>query len=294
MTNFLKAAKRLPVLDWNLTFFGAHEQTVSNNWNVPIEKHSAFECIYVIAGTEYVSIHQQNYELNKGDFIMIPPEFHHTVAAKTKLTYFCFHFDIDDPHLKIQLIQNLSYYNSSTSVLCQKLTPHLNELDSLVNQAPFNFDTKMIIQVELSKILQILYDMTQDESLAQSSTNTEYARIMADFMTNSLTNHTLEFIKNGITTTDTKGLVAQAIREVGISNGYGFRVFKQIYGVSPREYLSKIKINEAKKLLMKPQYTVTDISDALGYKNLTNFSRQFKRWTGLSPKQWKVQTFKAN
>jgi AraC-like DNA-binding protein len=117
---------------------------------------------------------------------------------------------------------------------------------------------------------------------------------MADFMTNSLTNHTLEFIKNGITTTDTKGLVAQAIREVGISNGYGFRVFKQIYGVSPREYLSKIKINEAKKLLMKPQYTVTDISDALGYKNLTNFSRQFKRWTGLSPKQWKVQTFKTN
>ncbi|MFC6253333.1 hypothetical protein ACFP1H_01785 [Secundilactobacillus hailunensis] len=65
--NFLKNAKRLPVLDWNLTFFGAHEQTVNSDWRVPLEKHYAFECIYIIDGTEYVEFKNQTFNLEKGD-----------------------------------------------------------------------------------------------------------------------------------------------------------------------------------------------------------------------------------
>lgn len=291
--DFLKNAKRLPVIDWNLTFFGAHEQTVPNNWEVPVEKHYAFECIYVISGLEQVEIQHHVYHLKKGDFILIPPEFLHKAAAGNQLTYFCFHFDIDDPNLKVKLIQGITYYHSAHSTLGSNISPHLNKLDNLIHEGGFDFNTKMIIQIELSKILQLFYNSATKVDNHTSSTAVEYSRMIAEYLKNSLTNQVLSYTKNGYISDAKRKMVESAIEQVGISNGYGFRVFKRTYGISPQKYLSKLKINEAKKLLVKPQYSINDISNSLGYTNLANFSRQFKRWCNLSPNQWKKSIHKS-
>lgn len=285
--DFLKNARRLPVIDWNLTFFGAHEQKVPVDWQVPIEKHYAFECIYIVAGHEYVRIQDHTYHLSQGDFFLIPPEFLHRVWAGADLTYFCFHFDIDDPQLKIQLIHGLTYFHPKDSPLNKKISRHLLNLDDLIDSSPDDFNTKMIIQIELSKILQIFYQFAMKSINSNSSTYTEYSRIIADYLKNHLTNQVLTYIKNGTLTEDSQVAVESAIQQVGISSGYGFRIFKKTYGISPREYLSKLKINEAKKLLLKPNYSVSQIGTALGYSSVANFSRQFKRWTGVSPAHYR-------
>jgi len=287
--DFLKHAKRLPVLDWKLTFFGAHEQAVPDDWLVPIEKHSAFECIYVVAGTERLRIQEHDYALNTGDFFLIPPEFTHQAWAGHALTYFCFHFDLDDPNLKAQLIQGLTYHYPVQSPLCKRISPHFNKLDTLTHQGNFDFNTKMTIQIELSEILQIFYNFSRKVlNNGSSPTSIVFSRVIADYLKDSLTNQMMGYIKNGYIQPET-GMVQSAIEKVGISNGYGFRIFKQTYGISPREYLTKLKINEAKKLLLKPQYRIGDISAALGYTNLANFSRQFRRWNNMSPRQWQSQ-----
>lgn len=181
------------------------------------------------------------------------------------------------------MIRGLDYYNSCNSKLCQKISKHLKKLDSLVNEKDFDFNTKMIIQIELSKILQSFYEISAVQTSSTSSTRVEYSRIIADYLKEQLTNQVLSYIKNGYTDNNDPLNVESAIKSIGISNGYGFRIFKESYGISPREYLTKIKINEARKLLLKPTYTVEDISLALGYSSVSNFSRQFKRWTGESP-----------
>ncbi|MEE6678464.1 AraC family transcriptional regulator [Limosilactobacillus fermentum] len=285
--DFLKNAKKIPALDWNITFFGSHEQAVDDNWIVPFEKHYAFECIYVLEGQELAKVYDNTYTLQTGDFLLVPPEFSHQVWSDHNLKYFCFHFDIDDPALKVQLIKGLNFHYPNDSQLTLSLKPHLLKLDSLASLSSFDFDTKMIIQIELSKILQIFYQATKTAQKNNATTSAEYARIMADFLKEALTNQVLSYVKNGYLPENDLIEVSSAIQKVGISAGYGFRIFKETFGISPREYLSKLKINEAKKLLSKPQYSINDIGEALGYKSVANFSRQFKRWTAISPSQFR-------
>lgn len=70
------------------------------------------------------------------------------------------------------------------------------------------------------------------------------------------------------------------------------KIFKDYSGVSPMEYYLDIKINEAKRLL-NSEVSVTDVSDALGYSSIHNFSRAFKKITGMSPSQYKQKTIKS-
>ena len=64
------------------------------------------------------------------------------------------------------------------------------------------------------------------------------------------------------------------------------RIFRDCMGKSPMEYYNSIKIKEAKKLLREKQYTVSQISDMLGYSSIHTFSRSFKTGTGHSPMEY--------
>ena len=50
--------------------------------------------------------------------------------------------------------------------------------------------------------------------------------------------------------------------------------------------LTKLKIDKAKQLISEDIYTVTEISEILGYSTIHYFSRHFKRITGMSPSQY--------
>ncbi len=60
-------------------------------------------------------------------------------------------------------------------------------------------------------------------------------------------------------------------------------IFFENTGKSPMEYYNSLKINEAKKLLREGSYSVSQISEILGYTTIHNFSRAFKKAAGLSP-----------
>jgi len=61
------------------------------------------------------------------------------------------------------------------------------------------------------------------------------------------------------------------------------KLFLDVYGVSPLAYLQTLRINKAKEMLMNSVGSVSEIAASLGYANVYDFSRTFKRETGLSP-----------
>lgn len=81
--------------------------------------------------------------------------------------------------------------------------------------------------------------------------------------------------------------VNQIARELGISDSYLQKIFKQAQGVSIIDYLNRIRIEKSKILLAHTDEPVVDIAMAAGYHSRQYFSRVFTQLTGQSPQQYR-------
>lgn len=64
-------------------------------------------------------------------------------------------------------------------------------------------------------------------------------------------------------------------------------LFRREYDQSPREYLRKVRMNQAKLLLATTEYSISDISSDVGYTNPFQFSKVFKSCYGISPTEYR-------
>jgi AraC-like DNA-binding protein len=76
-------------------------------------------------------------------------------------------------------------------------------------------------------------------------------------------------------------------REAGYSRFHFVRAFRDVYGSTPRDYLSARRIERARELLRTANLTVTEICFLVGFSSLGSFSTRFKREVGLSPSDYR-------
>lgn len=72
-----------------------------------------------------------------------------------------------------------------------------------------------------------------------------------------------------------------------VSTSHFRRLFKQVIGWAPLEYLQIIRIDRACALLFNCNYSITEISLQVGYPSPSSFNRQFRHIYGISPSQWR-------
>lgn len=72
-------------------------------------------------------------------------------------------------------------------------------------------------------------------------------------------------------------------RNAGLSKFHLIRVFKEVTGLSPVDYIRQIKGQRARRLLLETQKDLSLIALDLGFSELSAFTRFFKRQSGLSP-----------
>ncbi len=78
-------------------------------------------------------------------------------------------------------------------------------------------------------------------------------------------------------------------RAVNTSTFYFCKMFKRATGINFTDYLSRVRIEKAKNLLLNPNLRVSEIAFEVGFQSLTHFNRVFKKILGQSPTEYRAQ-----
>jgi YesN/AraC family two-component response regulator len=81
--------------------------------------------------------------------------------------------------------------------------------------------------------------------------------------------------------------LGQVAKAVNTSTFYFCKMFKKATGLNFTNYLSRIRVERAKNLLLNPNLRVSEIAFEVGFQSLTHFNRVFKRIIGQSPTEYR-------
>lgn len=281
----------LPDMESTFRIFAAHWRKVTPEWTYPQHTHPLFEINLLLEGKQEMMINGKSYEQNPGDIMLLKPEDEHESrnAGAKAMTYYCIHFDSDERALRELLLQSEQRCYTQGSPLALAIRPSLDKLISLaLHEDEWKLQTKMMT---LSAVFELFGAITGclSEQTGPPITNTRASRI-AEMIAASLERVVLERAEGKLHENEDSGETVQSVMTgLGYSASACARMFQGVYGISPRQYLSQLKLKKAKLLLMQPELSVERVSRLLGYGDIAHFSRQFKRWTGEPPGKFRAR-----
>lgn len=119
----------------------------------------------------------------------------------------------------------------------------------------------------------------------------DYLRLVCRYIGERKTNksrNVIERIKNMIETRYHENLtISHIAKEVYLTTTYVCLIFKQETGMTLNDYLTRVRMETALDMLKDPANKLHDICYAIGYSEPSYFSKMFKKYTGLSPSEYR-------
>ena len=251
---------------------------------------------FILDGTMKLIEGDQLYTLGRGDILLLDPSREHNgIRDISKIEYLYLHFqwdmielDISIPELSnLKLKQELAY-ESDAAQLYNSESIYLPKLLHLTSPYFESVITKMSNIIELLKTMRThkaafinckcmeLLLMLDDYAMKNQQNDTP----ASDKRTLEIIDYIHEHFREDITSTQ--------LADTFYSNyDYLNRCFKKHTGKTIFSYLNEFRIHVAKKLLLSGYYTNKYIADAIGFHNEFYFSKVFKQYTGVSPREYK-------
>lgn len=83
--------------------------------------------------------------------------------------------------------------------------------------------------------------------------------------------------------------LGEVAKAVNTSTYYFCKIFKKTTGINFTDYVSRVRIEKSKNLLLNPNLRVSEIAFEVGFQSLTHFNRVFKKILGQSPTEYREQ-----
>lgn len=230
----------------------------------------------IIDGEKKVKVNgSEDIIYNSNQYLILPP--HSSIEMEINKPTKALVLEINDKLID-DVIKNIDYdidlsKNKPLDYLLQDKTKSLS--DSI----------KKIIYLSSTKEYkkEFLIDLYAQEMMFKLITNAKTNKIITENFNNPINLSTKimkEKFKEKITISDIAS-------ELNMSVANFSSKFKKIMNISPNDYLTNIKLQEAKKLLRTKN--VTEVAYDLGYENISHFILLFKRKFGLTPKQYMIK-----
>lgn len=153
-------------------------------------------------------------------------------------------------------------------------------INHLKNKIEADFSLDRLIYMEKHKTL------TEAANYLHSIANSIINVLEADGR--SRTSEVLEKVILYINSHLSEDLTLTKLAEIGYLNAsYLSRIFKQKYNCNIKEYISKARLEKAKKLLSSTSIKINEISVRVGYDSAPSFTRIFKKIVGISPLEYR-------
>ena len=245
--------------------------------------HSAVEVIIGVENTYHVSTGSQEYLINAGDILIIPPNISHSISSHEQGTRFICLFDIE-------FITSLYDYKALSPVflspyLCSSREyPILHEKihSSFMKIIDAYFSNKIMWEFAIySELLHVLVDIgTHHYETAMSDVHSYEKRSTENYDKLANLMHYIDLHYSEELSLE------QAADIVGFSKFHFSRIFKDYTNNTFYDYLTRKRIQEAQKLLATDM-SVTEICFKTGFNNPTSFCRSFKKYTLFSPSEYR-------
>ena len=240
----------------NLTFSNMGLFDTESPWTHPVITIDSFELIFVTEGTVSLYEGEKNFELNKGEMILLFPGVEHggNKESRGHTSFYWLHFYTDcisdflvpkvcvpDPVKTEKTFKKIMHTSKNSSLLCElSLAEFLFSLSE-----PFEYKNKLACEVN------------------------EYIRINAR-----------------------KKLTAATVASrFGYSTDYVSRVYKREFGVDVKTDIIKQRLEYIESLLINTDYTVKEIAQMSGFEDENCFVKFFKYHENVTPTLFRNRFF---
>lgn len=274
-----------PDIQVGYQIYAAHWRKVNSRWRYPSHTHPMFEIQVVLEGEQHMVVDGLSYSQRTSDILFIRPGLTHESGGSLTgkpMTYFCLHFDIDELTLRRSLMNvapdGLMSQTSQAAGVRQTLDNIITSTIVAENDIHKERLTTLHLSLQLLAALSGLAMINTENQQQTTRTANENSVAFA----NQIERYLIESLN--ITATNERRIgIEEIAAHLGYSPAHCNRIFRQVFGLSPRQYLSSLIIRQAKLMLMDSRISVESVAAHLGYRDVSHFSKQFKRWTGLSP-----------
>jgi AraC-like DNA-binding protein len=143
------------------------------------------------------------------------------------------------------------------------------------------FSTRVVPSKQHEAVVKLLTIFAQHLSMLSNQVVVQHENAEPPVITKAK-----EFIQEHQTENLRLGHVAKACNT---STFYFCKMFKKITGINFTDYLSRVRIEKSKNLLLNPNLRVSEIAFEVGFQSLTHFNRVFKKILGQSPTEYRAQ-----
>lgn len=255
-------------------------------WNQPdnenmIHHHDFFEISIILQGESLYLIDNEWRTVRSGDILLFNPGVDH--AEKQLLNTYSHQLHIGIRNFILHgLAQN--HFPTTQSLLSMqdsqlKIFDKAWQLIEEFNQQQTNFNLmgKALVMEMMILILRSLEKKERLSDETQASQNDRMHQVVQLIMTYMENNYAKDIS------------IEQLATLYYVSPTYLSKIFKDLTGVSPINYLIQIRLKKAHELLTTDDLTVKEVAKAVGYEDAYHFSKSFKKHFGTSPSLVKKQ-----
>lgn len=251
--------------------------------------HPELEISYVHEGTARYHIDYDFFNSQSGDIILIRPNGMHSIHPIENKEHITdsikFHLDLIGYSIVDQVsLRYLQPLQTSSFKFIQCIKPSMTGYNDIKNCLfdIFNISKEenrhfvLLLKAKLNELLYLLYyhQYVIKKHTDDTYRKNERIRDLIDYINNNYQqNLTIEFLAD----------------YMGYSKTHFMTVFKQHTGTSCTEFIIQVRLNKASEHLINSTTAIIDIANSVGFNNLSNFNRQFKRYYHTTPRQYRKQ-----